>query len=361
MDEKALRDAVSELKPHAADGDACCRVLQSSPQGLATESVQQRLLEFGPNSLPQKKAAGPFLIFLRQFANPLIYILLIAAILSLVVKEWTDAGFIIGVLLLNALIGAMQEYQAQRSAEALEKLVSLDAVAIRDGIPEQVKADQLVPGDVVLVESGTKVPADIRLLQEHDLSVDESLLTGESVANSKDYRKVLAATTPVADRSNMLFGGTMVMKGRGSGVVVATGAGTELGKIASDVQRTEQTVPPLMLRMKTFTTWVGILYVLVIAIIGMIAWMQGAPLLNILLIAVALAVAAIPEGLPVAITVALAVGMSRMARSNVIIRRLIAAEALGSCTLIASDKTGTLTVNRLTTRSVRSRSWSRQL
>ena len=353
MNEKALHEAVSKLKPHAIDADECCRVLQTSPQGLAAGSVRQRLLEFGPNSLPRKRAAGPFLIFTRQFANPLIYILLIAAILSLVVREWTDAGFIIGVLLLNALIGAIQEYQAQRSAEALEKLVSLDAVAIRDGIPEQIKADQLVPGDVVLVESGTKVPADIRLLQEHDLSVDESLLTGESIADTKDNRKVLAATTPVADRSNMLFGGTMVMKGRGSGVVVATGAATELGKIATDVQRTEHTVPPLMLRMKTFTTWVGIVYVLVIATIGLIAWMQGADLLNILLIAVALAVAAIPEGLPVAITVALAVGMSRMARSNVIIRRLIAAEALGSCTLIASDKTGTLTVNQLTARCLR--------
>jgi Ca2+-transporting ATPase len=353
MNESQLRDAITALKPHAIDADACCRVLQSGPQGLTTESVRQRLLEFGPNSLPQKKAAGPFLIFFRQFANPLIYILLIAAILSLVVKEWTDAGFIIGVLLLNALIGAIQEYQAQRSAQALEKLVSLDAVAIRDGIPEQIKADQLVPGDVVLMESGTKVPADIRLLQEHDLKVDESLLTGESIADTKDDRKVLAATTPVADRANMLFGGTMVVKGRGSGVVVATGASTELGKIASDVQRAEQTVPPLMLRMKTFTTWVGIVYVLVIAIIGVIAWIQGAPLLSIMLIAVALAVAAIPEGLPVAITVALAVGMSRMARSNVIIRRLIAAEALGSCTLIASDKTGTLTVNRLTARCVR--------
>jgi len=353
MNEKTLREAVSELKPHAVGADECCRVLQTSPQGLTTESVQQRLLEFGLNSLPRKKSAGPFLIFTRQFANPLIYILLIAAILSLVVREWTDAGFIIGVLLLNALIGAIQEYQAQRSAEALEKLVSLDAVAIRDGIPEQIKADQLVPGDVVLLESGTKVPADIRLLQEHDLNVDESLLTGESIADTKNYRDVLAATTPVADRSNMLFGGTMVMKGRGSGVVVATGAGTELGKIATDVQRTEHTVPPLMLRMKTFTTWVGIIYVLVIAIIGLIAWMQGAALLNILLIAVALAVAAIPEGLPVAITVALAVGMSRMARSNVIIRRLIAAEALGSCTLIASDKTGTLTINQLTARCVR--------
>jgi len=353
MTESNLLEAISGIKPYAVDGEECCNKLQTSPQGLTSEAAQYRLQLFGSNSLPQKKAAGPVLIFIRQFANPLIYILLFAAVLSLLVREWTDAGFIIGVLLLNALIGAIQEYHAQRSADALQKLVSLDAVAIRDGIPEQIKAEQLVPGDIVLVESGTKVPADIRLLQERDLSVDESLLTGESIANSKDESQVLPVTTPVADRTNMLFGGTMVLKGRGSGVVVATGEQTELGKIASDVQRTEHTVPPLMLRMKKFTALVGIAYLLVISVIALIAWMQGAALLNILLIAVALAVAAIPEGLPVAITVALAVGMSRMARSNVIIRRLIAAEALGSCTMIASDKTGTLTVNRLTARCVR--------
>ncbi|MGW8248780.1 MAG: cation-translocating P-type ATPase [Acidiferrobacterales bacterium] len=353
MTESNLLDEVARLKPHTITVDECCDRLQTSPQGLSSDAVQLRLQVFGPNSLPRKKSAGPLLIFIRQFANPLIYILLIAAVLSLLVREWTDAGFIVGVLLLNALIGAIQEYQAQRSAEALEKLVSLDAIAIRDGVPEQIKADRLVPGDIVLVESGTKVPADVRLLQEHALSVDESLLTGESVADTKDEQMVLPETTPVADRSNMLFGGTMVLKGRGSGVVVATGEQTELGKIASDVQLAEQTVPPLMLRMKTFTTWVGIIYLLVITVIAAIAWIKGAALLNILLIAVALAVAAIPEGLPVAITVALAVGMSRMAKSNVIIRRLIAAEALGSCTMIASDKTGTLTVNRLTTRCVR--------
>jgi Ca2+-transporting ATPase len=352
MNESNLLKVVSEINPHAIDGNECCEMLQTSPEGLTQEVAQHRLQTIGPNSLPRAKVAGPVLIFIRQFANPLIYILLIAAVLSMLVEEWTDAGFIVGVLLLNALVGAIQEYHAQRSAEALQKLVSLDAVALRDGIPEQIKADRLVPGDIVLVESGTKVPADIRLLHERDLSVDESLLTGESVADIKESHPVLPVTTPVADRSNMLFGGTMVQKGRGSGVVVATGESTVLGKIASDVQSAEKTVPPLMLRMKSFTAWIGVIYLLVISLIGLIAWAQGAVLLNILLIAVALAVAAIPEGLPVAITVALAVGMSRMARSNVIIRRLIAAEALGSCTMIASDKTGTLTVNRLTTRCI---------
>ena len=347
-----LQEAVTGLVAHSVKPDECCDVLQTRSQGLRDDEVQTRLQLFGPNSLPRSKGAGPFRIFIRQFANPLIYILLFATILSILVKEWTDAGFILIVLLVNALIGAIQEYQAQRSAEALERLVSLDADVIRNAIPQRIKAEQLVPGDIVLVESGTKIPADIRLILEHDLSVDESLLTGESEANHKNSHQLFPASTPVADRSNMLFGGTMVVKGRGTGVVVATGESTELGKIAYDVQSAQQAPPPLMLRMKSFTAWVGIAYLLVISIIAAIAWVQGAELLNILLIAVALAVAAIPEGLPVAITVALAVGMSRMAKSNVIIRRLVAAEALGSCTMIASDKTGTLTVNRLTARCI---------
>jgi len=250
------------------------------------------------------------------------------------------------------VIGAVQEYQAQRSAEALQKLVSLEAVVVRDGIPESITAEHLVPGDIVLLESGNKVPADLRLLQTQDLEIDESLLTGESLADTKDSNTVYATTVPVADRANMAFAGTMVLRGRGRGVVVATAGKTELGKIASDVETAERAVPPLMLRMKTFTAWVAIAYLLVVSGIGLAAWLQGQEFVAILLIAVALAVAAIPEGLPVAITVALAVGMSRMARDNVIIRRLVAAEALGSCTMIACDKTGTLTVNQLTVQRV---------
>lgn len=337
-------------RPHALTGDETCRHLHTPPEGLAAEEALRRIEQFGFNRLPRAKGDGLALIFLRQFANPLIYILLLATLLSAFIGEWTDAGFILFVLLVNAVIGAVQEYQAQRSAEALQKLVSLESVVVRDGVPENIPAEQLVPGDIVLLESGNKVPADLRLLQTQDLDIDESLLTGESLANTKDSDTVYTNPVPVADRANMAFAGTMVLRGRGRGVVVATAEKTELGKIATDVETAERAVPPLMVRMKAFTAWVAIAYVLVVSAIGLAAWWQGQAFVSILLIAVALAVAAIPEGLPVAITVALAVGMSRMARGNVIIRRLVAAETLGSCTMIACDKTGTLTVNQLTIR-----------
>lgn len=346
-------NAVDALQPHTRAATDVCERLQTRDEGLDPATAGQRLQQYGPNRLPRAAGAGLPLIFARQFANPLIYILLLATLLSVFIGEWADAIFILAVLLLNAIIGAVQEYQAQRSAEALEQLVSLEAVAVRDGIPELIRADELVPGDVVLLESGNKVPADLRLLQEHELDLDESLFTGESLSKPKDAEATLPTDTPVADRSNMVFGGTLVLRGRGRGVVTATGEDTELGKIATDVHSAERAVPPLMRRMKTFTTWVGIVYLLLVSIIGFAAWMQGQPFVGILLIAVALAVAAIPEGLPVAITVALAVGMSRMAKVGVIIRRLVAAETLGSCTLIAADKTGTLTVNRLTASTVK--------
>lgn len=350
MNATELTDIVANLVPHTLTGEQTCARLMSAVTGLSAKEARRRLGIFGPNSLPQAKPPGVSRIIARQFLSPLIYILLIAAALSMFIGEWIDALFIFGVLLVNAGIGASQEYQAQKSAQSLEKLVSLDAVSVRDGVPEKLKAVDLVPGDIVLIESGNKVPADIRLLQENELLVDESLLTGESEPDSKDADFLADEHIPVADRLNMLFGGTLVLRGRGRGIVVSTGGHTELGRIVSDVQMAERAVPPLMQRMKKFTAWVGAVYVVVITFIGLVAWLQGEALLGILLIAVALAVAAIPEGLPVAITVSLAVGMSRMARNNVITRRLVAAETLGSCTLIASDKTGTLTVNRLTAR-----------
>ena len=348
MVEPDLPDRERQQPFHVLQIEDCLRQLQTDGNGLARDEVEKRLGRYGPNILPRGKLPGPLIIFLRQFVNPLIYILMIAAGISLVLREWIDAGFIIFVLLLNAIIGAFQEYHAQRSAEALERLVPLDAHVIRDGVAIELPSEQLVPGDVVLVESGDKVPADMRLLEDDDLEADESLLTGESMPDKKYSGEVLAADVPVADRTNMMFAGTLVLRGRGRGVVVATGQDTQLGRIALDVQQGEGAAPPLIQRMQRFTRWIGISYVIMVGLLGLVAWAQGEEILGILMIAIALAVAAIPEGLPVAVTVALAVGMSKMAKNNVIVRRLVAAETLGSCTLIAADKTGTLTVNELT-------------
>lgn len=312
--------------------------------------MEERKKTYGLNALPEQGAVGIGRLFLQQFLNPLIYILLFAATLSLVLGEWTDAVFILAVLLLNALIGSVQEYQAHKAAAALRSMVSKVARVKRGTKVRVVPVEELVPGDIVLLDSGDKIPADLRLVSSQNLEIDESLLTGESLANSKIADAELAQETTLADRTNMAFAGTVVIKGRGAGLIVATGTKTELGRIALQVTTKEETKPPLMIRMERFTKWIGITYTVAIVIIASILWFQGVHWVTILLLAVALAVAAIPEGLPVAITVALSVAMTRMARQHVIIRRMVATEALGSCTYIVTDKTGTLTVNELTVR-----------
>lgn len=343
----ADQNLIPPVSPHAMTAADVCAQLGVETAGLSAAAVDARLARFGRNELPRRRLPGPVRILFRQFLSPLIYILLFATVLSLVLREWADAGFIAVVLALNAVIGAVQEYSAQRSAQALEKLVSLSARVRRNGEVDMLDAAGLVPGDIVLLESGDKIPADLRLLDEFDLELDESLLTGESFSAPKDQDTLLARSCPVADRTNMVFAGTLVLRGRATGVVVATGEATELGKIAEDVQQSDKGEPPLVMRMKQFTARIGLIYIVAVLALAVVAWLQGSPLLNMLIIAVALAVAAIPEGLPVAITVALSVAMTRMSRVNVIIRRLVAVEALGSCTLIAADKTGTLTVNEL--------------
>ncbi len=289
---------------------------------------------------------------MHQFASPLIYVLVAAALLSLAIQEWSDAGFITAVLLVNAIIGTFQEYSAQRAAEALHKLVTTRTQVLRDGEAYEIDAEELVPGDIVLLESGDKVPADVRLLALHDLEVDESLLTGESLPVLKDGNTMLAADTPLGDRANMVFAGTLVGRGRARGVVVGTALDTALGRIAADVLFKQPPKAPLQVRMDNFTHWVAIFVGLAALIMFAVAVMRGTPLGEMFLLAVALAVSVIPEGLPVALTVALAIGMQRMVRRNVIVRRLLAVEALGSCTFIATDKTGTLTVNQLTARAI---------
>lgn len=290
-------------------------------------------------------------IFVRQFFSPLIYILLCAALISILIGELSDAGFIAGVVLLNAILGTYQEWRAEQSAAALQQLMQATARVKRDGHEQELSAVELVPGDLVRLISGDRIPADLRLIETRNLSVDESMLTGESQAVRKK-EKSLPEETPLGERVNIGYAGTTVMAGRALGLVVATGLQTEVGKIAEAVTGSLLTKPPLVIRMERFARQISLTVLGMIVLLALTALAEGTPLVEVFFISVALAVSAIPEGLPVAMTVALAIATSRMAKRNVIVRRLTAVEGLGSCTCIASDKTGTLTVNRQTARVI---------
>jgi len=326
--------------------------VQASAYGLSHQQARKRLLDFGPNILPTSKPPGIVSIFFHQFKSPLIYVLLAAAIMSIFIKEWSDAGFIIAVLIVNAIIGTVQEYSAQKAASALQQMLSTNCRVLREGEAYEINARELVPGDVILLESGDRIPADVRLLSSHDLETSEAALTGESLPVIKNAEGLLTQDTSLADRNNMVFAGTLVDRGRGSGVVVATALKTELGNIAAALISGKPTQVPLILRMQRFTHLIAITVAVASVLMASVALMQGMALSNVFLLAVALAVSAIPEGLPVALTVALSIGMRRMSKRNVIIRKLVAVEALGSCTFIATDKTGTLTVNQLTVKRI---------
>lgn len=335
---------------HAVTAAEAFRLLAAHERGLSAAEAHERLQRFGPNRLPTA-ARPPFVrIFVKQFRNPLIYLLLIAAAVSLALGQLLDSGFIFAVLLLNAAIGAVQEWRAERSAAALHSMVRTFSDVIRDGRRRRVDSLGLVPGDVVLLESGARVPADLRIVETSGLEVDESLLTGESTPVGKIAAVEHAPETPLAERRNMLFAGSTVLSGRARGLVCETGSNSEVGAIAHQLAAGGRAQPALLRRMKRFSAVIGIAAVVVIGAIGLAQFAQGVPLKEIFFVAVALAVSAIPEGLPVAITVALAIATGRMARRNAIVRQLPAVEGLGSCTLIASDKTGTLTLNRLTIR-----------
>jgi P-type Ca2+ transporter type 2C len=333
--------------PHAHPVDEVLRELGSRPSGLCPGEVRDQRARHGANALPRPKPPSVLRVALRQFASPLIYILLVAAIVSAAIGDVTDAGFIMAVLALNATIGAVQEFRAERAAEALRSLVVARAHVLRGGEELEVDAEEVVPGDVVVLESGSKVPADLRLISG-GLEIDESLLTGESLAVVKRPGAAVAPTATLGDRATMAFAGTIVTRGRAHGVAVSTGATTELGQIATTIGARRTAKPPLVIRMELFTRKVAIAVGVAVVGLGAVSWLRGVPIHDVFLGSVALAVAVIPEGLPVAMTVALAIAVHRMSRRKVIARRLVAVEALGSCTFIASDKTGTLTLNELT-------------
>jgi Ca2+-transporting ATPase len=339
---------------HAQAGMQVLESLRAVADGLNSGEVVRRRNVYGPNRLPEPQATPGWRVFLRQFANPLIYVLVAAAVVSLFIGDIEDAIFIGLVLLINAGIGAYQEAQAEKSSLALRKLLRMHAQVQRDGDVYEIMADELVPGDIVWLESGNRIAADLRLLSTQGAEVDESLLTGESMAVSKDATWIGGESMPLAEHRNMAFAGSMVTRGRAKGVVVATGLSTQVGQLAVDVMAVGGGAPPLLTRMERFTTHIAIgtlVIATMIGAIGMFLWQYS--LQDTFFLIIALAVSAIPEGLPVAMTVALAIATSRMARRNVIVRRLTAVEGLGSCTLIATDKTGTLTCNELTVRDIR--------
>lgn len=320
-------------------------------KGLGTDEAAGRLERFGRNVLPKVRRHGSLIRFLFQFHHPLIYVLLAATAVTMLLGEWVDAGVIFGVVLVNAVVGFLQESRAEAALESLAAMMQTEAVVRRGGRKMRIPSADVVPGDVVLLESGDKVPADLRLAAVRELRVDESALTGESLPVEK-ADQVLPPETVVADRKNMVFSGTLVTYGTGTGVVVATGSDTELGRIHQLMGETTQIATPLTKKLTAFSK------LLTAAILGLAAltfalglW-RGQPMTEIFMAAVALAVGAIPEGLPAAVTITLAIGVSRMAQRHAIIRKLPAVETLGSTTVICSDKTGTLTKNEMTVQSI---------
>ncbi|MDH7508160.1 MAG: HAD-IC family P-type ATPase [Methanomassiliicoccales archaeon] len=325
--------------------------LKTSPGGLSVDESERRLKEFGPNVLPMRRPPSIIEIFVRQFLSPLIYVLIAAGLVALFLDETLDATFIFIVVMINAIIGTLQEMKAEKSAERLQQLLKASARVRRSGKEFVIPAENLVPGDLVVLESGNKVPADIRLISLSNFTVDESLLTGESIPVEKAVT-LLPEETVVSDRKNIAFAGTTVSSGRALGIVVATGIETEIGRIAEVVTSTESAKPPLIQRLERFSKQISLIVVGAALLLAIVAAVKGMPLDEVFFLAVALAVSAIPEGLPVAVTVALVVRVTKMSRRNVLVRRLAAVESLGSCTCIASDKTGTLTVNMQTVKLV---------
>ncbi len=335
---------------HATPQEAVLVKLQADLRGLSPAQVEERQREFGRNTLPERKPPTLFDVILHQFKSPLIYILLVAGAIALLTGDIKDAVFILAVIVLNATIGTVQEYRAEQSAHALQQMLKVRASVRRDGRQFDLDAEELVPGDVLL-ESGDKVPADLRLVQVNNLAIDEAFLTGESIAARKSL-DLQEREAPVGDRRNMAYAGSTVVSGRGVGLVVATGRYTEVGKIARTVAEEEGAKPPLVQRMERFARQISVVVLGFAGLLGVISFVRGMPFYEVLFLVIAMAVSAIPEGLPVAMTVALSLATGRMARRHVIVRRLAAVESLGSCTVIASDKTGTLTVNQQTVRVV---------
>ncbi len=334
---------------HALKASEVVRTLQTSPQrGLTSAAAAQRLEDFGPNELAEPPRPSLWRMILEQFNNFIVIVLIVAAVVSAIVGDYIEAGAILAIVLLNAGLGVRQEYHAEQALAALRRLAAPEASIIRDGHRQAVPARELVPGDVVLLDVGNFVPADLRLVETYNLKVEEAALTGESVPVPKDARVVLTMDEALGDRRNTAFSGTVVAYGRGKGIVVSTGMNTQIGMIAAMLQSVHEEPTPLQRRLDYFGKILGWAALAICGLVFVLGWVRGVAPLEMFLVAVSLAVAAVPEGLPAVVTITLAYGMREMIRRNVLIRKLSSVETLGSTTVICSDKTGTLTQNQMT-------------
>ena len=337
---------------HTLDVDAALAALQSGPGGLSAGAAAARLAADGPNELVAKRKRTALAMFLDQFKDFMIVVLIAAAALAGALGEVADTIAIVVIVVLNAALGFTQEYRAEKAMEALKKMAASLATVVRDGVPSAVPASQLVAGDVVHLEAGNVVPADLRLVEAAQLKVEEAALTGESVPSEKQTAALADAGLSIGDRRNLAYKGTVVTYGRGTGVVIATGMRTELGKIAAMLQDEEEGKTPLQKRLVAFGKKLAFAILAICVVVFVVGILRGEPPLLMLLTAVSLAVAAIPEALPAVITIALALGAKKMVRQAALVRKLPAVETLGSVTYICSDKTGTLTMNKMTAEEV---------
>jgi Ca2+-transporting ATPase len=342
------------LIPHSIDYRQVLKNLQVNPDtGLSSQEAAQRLNDYGENKLQEKKKKSSVKRFAEQFKDVMIIILLIAAGISFAVAWYEGEGFfepilILLIVFLNAIIGVVQEGKAEKALDALKDLSAPHARVIRNGREMIIEATQLVPGDVISLEAGDYVPADARLIRSASLKAEESALTGESVPSEKDAVAEVAGNAPLGDRFNMIYSGCSIIYGTATAVVTATGMKTEMGKIADLLDAEGDTQTPLQHKLAVLGKYIGFVALGICGVIFAIGLLYGMNVMEIFMIAVALAVSAIPEGLPAIVTIVLAIGVQRMVRKNAIVRKLPAVETLGSASVICSDKTGTLTQNQMT-------------
>ncbi len=338
------------------------KVLETSIDGLSQDEVKKRLLEYGPNELREAKKNTPLGMLLDQFKDFMIIVLIAAAIVSGIIGEAVDTIAIVVIVILNAIIGFIQEYRAEKAMEALKLMASPTTTVVREGIIASIPSPDIVPGDIIIIEAGMVIPADLRLIEVAHLKVEEAALTGESVPVEKSASLLHEEMVPLGDRRNMAYKGTVVSYGRGKGIVAATGMETELGRIATMLQKEEEVKTPLQRRLATVGQRLAIAALAICAIVFAVGIMRGESPVMMFLTAVSLAVAAIPEALPAVVTISLSLGAMKMVRQNVLIRKLPAVETLGSVTYICTDKTGTLTMNRMSAEEifVDGRVWSRE-